>query len=150
MANEQHPALSPERQAFRERFNVRVVTEKEEGSSVRRLPEGVYGFTGAPASDELPLFIKPIFQAFEVLKVAGGEILWVGYITDKEHAAFLAGSEPIFINLYPDPHGEANKLVSIPFSRVDRRKPPTREDGNAMRMEIAPKPEFLGSMSTQN
>jgi hypothetical protein len=150
MSQETHPAYSPERVAFRERFNVRLVTEKEEGSHIENMPEGVYGFTCSPASEELPLFIKPIYQCTEIHKLAGGEVCYIGYVTSREYETLQRGMEPATVNLYPEPYGESTKLVSVPHSRVDRKRLPTREEGNAMKMEIAPRPEFLGTASAVN
>lgn len=141
MYQETHPALTPERQALRDRLKLRPVTPEESGKPVDRLPEGVYGFTTSPSSDELPLFSKPVFRCAEIHKPAGGPICFIGYVTKKDASAFDAGAEPMALDLYPDPYEEATELISIPDSRVDRRKPPSRDHGNAMRMETAPKPE---------
>ena len=148
--SEQHPALSPERVAFRERYNVRLVTEKEEGAHIARMPEGIYGFTGSPASEELPIFCQPSYRCFEVHKLVGGEIALVGYVTEKEYTDFQKGTESLPANLYPDPHGESTRLISIPLSRVDRRKAPSREEGNWMRVDLAPKAEYEGLSSSAN
>jgi len=53
------------------------------------------------------------------------------------------GSEPFEMELYPEPHGEATHLVSVPASRVDRRKPQARENGMPMRVEAAPRIEMM-------
>lgn len=140
MVQEINPALTEERAAFRASFNLRLVTDQENGSPIERLPEGIYGYTTSPATDELPVFIKPVFRCFEVHKHAGGETYWVGYVTEKEYRDFQTGSEPMTLDLYPEPYEQATKLILIQSSRVDRRKPPTRDFGNSMKMEIAPKP----------
>jgi hypothetical protein len=150
MAEETHPALTSERQALRDRLNLRLVTAEENGMPVDRLPEGVYGYTTSPSSDELPLFVKPIYQCTEIHKPVGGPVHFIGYLTKKEAETFLAGAEPMTVDVYPEPYEESTELVSIPDSRVDRRRLPTRDHGNAMKVEIAPKPEFLGNTSTLN
>ncbi len=138
MSQEQHPALSVERIAFRERLGLRLVRSEEEGRNIVNQLNGVYGFTGAPSSDELPLFFKPVYRCFEVHKPASGGFAIVGYVTGKEQEALDAGVEPVTIQLYPDPHGESDKLVSVPQSRIDRRRPPSRDDGNPMLVEVGP------------
>jgi len=130
---------STDRDSFRLQFGVRLVTDQEEGFGVRRLPEGVYGFTGAPATEELPLFGRRIYQGFEVHKWPGGVVAWVGYLTEKEYVAYEKGEEPVSVDLYPEPYGESTRIVAIPEGRVDRRRPPTRESGNCMRMDLGPK-----------
>ena len=138
MSQEQHPALAVERIALRERLGLRVVRSEEEGRNVSSQPSGVYGFTGAPSSDELPLFSKPVYRCFEVQKLTGGEVSIIGFVTEKEKMAVDAGVEPVAIHLYPDEHRESSRLISVPQSRIDRRRPPTRDDGNPMLVEVAP------------
>jgi len=139
MSKALHNSLLPERQALRDGSNLRIVTSKEEGTDIQHLPAGVYGFTGAPAAAEIPLFIKPYFECYEVHKLADGQSAWVGYVTKEELASFQRGSDPVTLDLYPDPYDQAVCLICIPESRVDRRKPPTRDKGNSMHMDIAPK-----------
>ena len=150
MSDSVHPAHSPERAAFRNRFAVRLVTVMEEGSDLRRLPDGVYGYTTAGDINELPVFIKPIYQCFEVHKLAGGEICFVGYLTEKEYQAFQGGTEALTVALYPEAHEDSTTLVSVPMSRIDRAKPPSRDDGNWMKLEVSPKAEFLGISGRAN
>ncbi|MFZ5926151.1 MAG: hypothetical protein ACOYX1_01765 [Acidobacteriota bacterium] len=143
MAQDQNVTLSPERQALRARAQVRLVRPEEEGSGIRRLPEGVYGFSSAASSDEIPLFSKPIYGAFEVHKLTGGEVAWVGYVTESDYRRFEQGGEAFSMELYPEPFGGATRLVSVPASRVDRRKPQARENGMPMRVEVAPRIEMM-------
>lgn len=138
MSQEQHPALTAERIALRESLGLRIIRDEEEGRNIEAQPAGIYGYTGAPATEELPLFIKPIFRCTEVQKLASGEVQLLGYVTEKEAVAFEAGAEPVTINLYPDPYGESTRLISVPLSRIDRRKPPARDEGNPMVVEVAP------------
>ncbi len=137
MSKAPHNSLLPERQALRDGSNLRIVTSKEEGTDIQHLPAGVYGFTGAPATAEIPLFIKPYFECFEIHKLSNGETAWVGYVTEQERTDYEKGAEPVTVDLYPDPHEQAVCLVRVPASRVDRRRPPTRDKGNSMRMDIA-------------
>lgn len=150
MSEQVHPALSPERESYRGRYAVRLIQADEEGHDLHSLPEGVYGFTTAAGSEELPVFIKPIFRCFEVHKLAGGEICYVGYLTEKEYQALQNGSEPITIVFYPEPHEESTKISSVPLSRIDRAKAPSRDDGNFVRMEVGPKREYMSVSSRVN
>jgi hypothetical protein len=148
MAQDPNVALSPERQALRARAQVRLVRPEEEGFGIRRLPEGVYGFSSSASSDEIPLFAKPIYGAFEVHKLAGGEVAWVGYVNESDFRRLEEGAEPFTLELFPEPYGDATRLVSIPASRVDRRKPQARENGMPMRVEVAPRLEKLDFAAT--
>ncbi len=139
MSQDQHPALSPEREALRVRHGVRAITSQEEGYDVQSLPAGVYGFTGAPAAPELPLFTQPIVRSTEVHKTADGEVYLVGYVRPAEAQAIESGAEPVRVSLFPEPREESATVVAVPMSRIDHRHPPTRSDGNSMAVDIAPK-----------
>jgi hypothetical protein len=146
----QHPAFSPEREAFRQRFNLRLLASAEEGHHIGLLPDGVYGFTSSAATSELPLFRLPTFRSFEIHKLAGGEVCYVGYVTEAEYQQFQRGSEPGVLTLHPEPSGAATHLISLPLARMDRVKPPAREEGNSIRVEFAPRAEFLGLSGALN
>lgn len=72
-------------------------------------------------------------------KLQGGEVLYIGYMTSAEQQLFEAGLEPVTVDLYPDPYEEASNLVAVPASRIDRKRPPQRDLGSPMKLEIAPK-----------
>lgn len=144
MAQDQDVTLSPERQALRARAQVRPVNSEEEGFGIRRLPGGVYGFSQSASSDEVPVFAKPAFGAFEVHKLPGGEVAWVGYVRESDYRRYEEGEEPFSMELYPAPYGEATRLVSVPASRVERRKPQARENGMPMPLEVAARAEKSG------
>ena len=70
------------------------------------------------------------------------QVIWWGW---RNPGDSFCGSK-----LYPDPHGESQRLISIPLSRVDRRRPPSREEGNWMKMDLAPRSEYEGLSSSAN
>jgi len=139
MSQDTHSAHTPEREALRDRHGVRAVTSAEEGQDVQSLPAGVYGFTGAPAAPQVPLFTNPIVRSTEVHKTANGEIYLIGHVQPSEKQAIESGSEPVQADLFPEPVDPSAALIAIPLSRIDRRHPPTRGGGNAMAVEIAPR-----------
>ena len=139
MSRDQHPALGPEREALRARNGVRALTNAEEGHDVKSLPTGIYGFTAAPAAHELPLFSTPIIYGTEVHKTADGEVYLIGYVKPDEAQTIEGGSEPLHVSLFPEPTEVSSSLVMLPMSRIDRRHPPTRSDGNSMAVEFGPK-----------
>lgn len=140
MPLETHPAHSAERQAIREKRGLRPLRADELGWPVERLPGGIYGFTTSAATSEVPLFDKPVFRCFEVHKLADGEVHYVGYIPDGHLAALEAGSEPLSIVLYPDPYEQATHMVTVPDCRIDRKRPPLRDSGSPMALDLAPQP----------
>jgi len=139
MSQDNHPSDSPERAALRTRHGVRAILSEEEGYDVKQLPTGIYGYTAAPAAPELPLFTHPIVRGTEVHKTEDGEIYLIGYLDPAEAGAVEIGSAPLRASLYPEPRDKATTLVALPMSRIEQRHPPTRENGNWMAVEIAPK-----------
>jgi hypothetical protein len=139
MPIEQHPAFSPEREQIRAKSNLRPLKAEEIGNPLASLPEGIYGFTTSAATSEVAMFDKPVFRSFEVHKLPGGGIMYLGYVTEADQQALERGDEPATVDLYPDPHERALQLVSVPDSRIDRRRPPLRDMGSPMKLDIAPK-----------
>lgn len=140
MPIEPHPALNPERVEFRSRYNLRPLSSGESGLPAALLPEGVYGFSTSAATNEIAVFDQPVFRCFEIHKLAGGQIQFVGYMNDADRHALFEAIEPALVNLYPDPTEAASNLVEVPASRIGRKRPPLRDSGSPMQLEIAPKP----------
>jgi hypothetical protein len=127
-----------ELQALRETNALKLIAGDQEGGSVGQLPNGVYGYTYSPISEETPLFSQKGFQSFEVHKLADGAVRVIGYVTEQEAAAIESGHDPVEFNLYPAPHGESAKIVAIAGARIVRAKAPSRTDGNFMRIDLDP------------
>ena len=121
-------------------MNLRSLTVDEIGLPLARLPEGVYGFTTSAASSEVAVFDKPVFRSFELHKLQGGEVRFLGYMTAADQQLFESGLEPATVDLYPHPYEEASHLVVVPASRIDRKRPPLRDLGSPMKLDLAPKP----------
>lgn len=118
--------------------NVRDLAGDEEGSSVERLPNGVYGFTYSPGQDEIPVFAKKSFHCFEIHKLNDGSRHILGYVTPSEAAALKSGTVGTEARLYPDPFGQSNELVTVDLRRtLPARRTSAREDGNPFRIVLA-------------
>jgi hypothetical protein len=120
---------------LRQKHQVRLVSEQEEGSGVDRLPNGVYGYTYAPGLDQGPLFQQPRFQSFEVHKLADGTVAIIGYVT-PEMAAKINGLEPLKLRLLPEPAGAASTAVALPIWRIGRQKEYSARDGQGLEVEL--------------
>ena len=125
------------RKEVRAEHDVRLVTLKEEGSAFRDLPNGVYGFTYAPAT-ETPVFERHSYHSFEVHKLPDGSGQIFGYCTAEDAAKVQARSEMFEITLYPDTWANATEMVCIPFSWLltDIYKP-VRREGNATPLRLS-------------
>ncbi len=111
--------------------------ESEEGVALHRLSRGAYGFTYAPHADDIPVFLKQNFQSFEVHKLPDGAEHLVGFVS-AEHAGLVEQrSHNVEITLYPEPHANADRLVSLLLDEiVPSKKGPSRADGNYLGVHL--------------
>jgi hypothetical protein len=130
------PAVHPDIERLRAAHRVALIAEKDEGINVDHLPEGVFGFSCAP-HQESPLFRTPLFQSFEVHKLAGGDVVFVGFASTLDAAALASPGTRSEMSLYPEPWRDAVKVVAVSRGRVARAKGPARESGNALKLELA-------------
>lgn len=111
-----------ERETLRAKHRVRLITDAEEGWGVDHLPGGVYGFTSSPGTKNSPLFVKRIYQSFEVHRTAGANVCLVGFVSPEIAARLETGKEDLHIRLFSDPQGDATAVVAIPSGRILRVK----------------------------
>jgi hypothetical protein len=123
------------RDRLRVEHRVRTLQSEEEGAAFDHLPNGVYGFTYAPAT-ETPLFAKPAYHSFEVHKLADGSGRLLVYCTPDD-ASRIAGGEVGEMMAYPDAWENATVLVAVPLERVmNSLYKPVRRDGNAVPLRV--------------
>ena len=116
----------------RQSLRLTRVTDELEGMPISALPDGVYGYSYSQPSDEMPLFSKRQYQCYEWHKRADGGIFVLGFAKPADAALIEAKSEPVDLNLYPEPYGEAVTLVALEGRRIRKAKAPSRSDGNYM------------------
>jgi len=134
--------VDKEVETLRAIHQVNLVDEKDEGSGIAHLPNGVFGYSYSP-QQETPLFRKKMFQSFEVHKLPDGQIHLIGFVTEREAVQLSAAGAYVEVNLYPEPWGESAKAVSIPTLRVLHARGPSRSDGNALKLELAPESDTI-------
>jgi hypothetical protein len=71
-----------------------------------------------------------------VHKLNEGIVHLLGYVTPAEAARMAGNAEQLEIKLYPEPYGEASKLVQVSLERIVRAKPISRSDGNYMPLSL--------------
>ena len=124
------------RERYRVEHKVRLVSEADEGAAFAHLPNGVYGFTYAPAT-ETPIFQRQSYHSFEVHKLPDGSGQLIAFC-NRDDAGKLDGKGEFDITIYPDPWENATVPVSIPFDRVfTSLYKPVRRDGNAIPLHIS-------------
>jgi hypothetical protein len=132
------PELEKQFGSLREQKGLALVAAEKEGAPLATLPDNIYGFTFSPVNESTPLFSKRQFQCYEVHKLTGGVVHLLGFLTEKEAAAFFNGKEPLECNLYPEPQDESKRLVEVPLERIAKAKPMSRSAGNYMPLTLDP------------
>lgn len=127
-----------ELEALRTRSGLRKLADELEGVPLGRLPGGIYGFGSAAPELESPLYGTRVHQTFEFHKLTSGEIRVLGFVPGKDAAALESAKDTLDVKLYPEPFGDAQTLVSVPFGRIHRAKAPSRTDGNYIAMSVDP------------
>ncbi len=142
------PAPDPglaERMRLRQLHGVRLVNGPEEGISIFRLPDRVYGFTYAPGAEDFGLFSSHHHLSFEVHKA--GEALLLAYAKEQD-ADNLDQNEKFFsCELYPERRENATRLVAVPFTRIVKTRPLDRSRGNCLTVEIVPSTQRIGRVA---
>ncbi len=126
-----------QREAIRRNRNLTLVSEKDDGAGIHRLPEGVFGFTYSPGLSDSPLFRKSGLRAFEMHKHSGDEFV-IGFASKDESARIGSAAEPFEIDVYPGPEGDHNVIVEVPASRVLHMKLHSQREYGALRIRMAP------------
>ncbi len=132
-------AASADRESLRAQRKLRIINKSEAGSAAEDCPKGVYGFTCSPNSEGSPVFPTQPFQSFEIHRLSDGAVQYIGFMTDGDASALESASDPIELKLYPEPFGEAQKLVCVPRERIYRPRSVSRDQGNWMPFILAPK-----------
>jgi|SRR5688500_14809945 len=130
------PEIEKEFAAVRSRNGVKPVEVADEGAPLAGLPDNIYGYTYSPLNESTPLFVQRSFQSFEVHKLTEGIVHILGFVTAADAAQMGANAAAAEIKLYPEPYGEATKLVEVSLERILRAKPVSRSDGNYMPISL--------------
>ena len=124
------------REQLRSEHQVRLVSAGEEGTAFARLPNGVYGFTYAPAT-ETPVFSRQSYHSFEVHKQPDGAGFLLVHVSPGDLNK-LKSSGTVQVRALPDPWQEATELIAVPMETiVSRLFKPVREDGNAIPLQVS-------------
>jgi hypothetical protein len=113
---------TPEQAGLREAHRVRLVSEKEEGTGLNKLPLSVYGFTYSPGIEEAPLFAKRSFRSYEAHKLASGDVTLIGFTSAESARQLTTSTEDLSLQVQPMPEDGQDTLVEIPYSRIRRHK----------------------------
>ena len=114
-------AATLDQETLRTLHGVRIVSGDEEGTGVKKLPGGVYGFTYSPALPNAPLFAVPRYRSFETHKLAS-EVFVIGFATVDDAAKLDSTREDFAIRIHAQPEHDYTALVKIPYSRIRQHR----------------------------
>jgi hypothetical protein len=123
---------------LRNEHKVRILRPEEEGTAFEKLPNGVYGFTYAPAT-ETPLFANESYHSFELHKLPDDSGRLLVFCTPDEASKLNANREIFEISAFPDSWEAATQLGAVPLDRImNTIYRQVRRDGNAIPLNLAP------------
>ena len=103
--------------SLRHKHQLRPLTEREEGTRIQDLPNGIYGFSMFSVV-ELRAMRGDTFS-LEIQK-HDGIIFYVGYASDEEIAQYMTRQKNFHILTSPYPRKGASSLFDIPIEFVSK------------------------------
>ena len=111
---------------LRQKHQLRPLTEREEGTRIQDLPNGIYGFSRCSVV-ELRATRGNIYS-LEIQK-HDGILFYVGYVSDQDIDHYLARHKNFHILTFPHPREGASSLLDIPVEFVSKCEERSDEDG---------------------
>lgn len=111
---------------LRQKHQLRPLTEREEGTRIQDLPNGIYGFSRCSVV-ELRATRGNIYS-LEIQK-HDGILFYVGYVSDQDIDHYLARQKNFHILMSPHPSKGASSLFDIPIEFVSKCEERSDEDG---------------------
>jgi hypothetical protein len=111
---------------LRQKHQLRPLTEREEGTRIQDLPNGIYGFSRCGVV-ELRATRGNIYS-LEIQK-HDGILFYVGYASDQDIEHYLTRHKNFHILTFPHPREGASSLLDIPVEFVSKCEERSDEDG---------------------
>ena len=131
------------RRSARAEHGVRSLYPLEEGFSLDRLPNGIFGFTFSPGRADAVVFRRNRAEAFEIHKLGDGSTVFLGYVAPDVASTIRHVRKEQHVFVFPRVMGQASKLVCIPTSSVGRFKDYRPERAEGLEIMLVP-PEYRG------
>lgn len=123
---------------LRHKHQLRALTEREEGTKIEELPDGIYGFSmcghalRATRGDTFSLEIQK----------HDGIVFYVGYASDEDIEKYLTRQKNFHILTSPYPRKGASSLLDIPVEFVSKCEERPGEDGHLFDLSVTTIPEL--------
>lgn len=111
---------------LRHQHQLRPLAEREEGTPIQNLPNGIYGFSRCSVAE-----LRATRGDALLLEIQkhDGIIFYVGYASDEEIAQYLTRQKNFHILTSPYPSKGASSLFDIPVEFVSKCEERSDEDG---------------------
>jgi len=127
-----------DQESLRVAHQVRLVTEKEEGTGVNALPGGIYGYTYSPGLTSAPLFAVRRYRSYEVHKLPGGDVFVTGFATREVATKLSTATSETTLQVHPEPGATADTLVTIPYSRIRQHRQYAAPNSDGFQVTVLP------------
>jgi hypothetical protein len=111
---------------LRSKYQLRPLTEREEGGRIEDLPNGIYGFSTCSVAELHPTRSNTF--PLEIQK-HDGILFYVGYVSGQDIDHYLARQKNFHILMSPHPREGASSLLDIPVEFVSKCEERSDEDG---------------------
>jgi hypothetical protein len=119
-------AVPQEVLTLRQKHQLRPLTEREEGTGIQELPNGIYGFSRCSVIELRAT--RGNTYSLEIQK-HDGILFYVGYVSDQDIDHYLARHKNFHILTFPHPRKGASSLLDIPVEFVSKCEERSDEDG---------------------
>jgi hypothetical protein len=120
-------AVPREELVLRKAHQLRALTEREDGTKIQDLPNGIYGF--AMCNVESLSAKRGNTFALEIHKHDDGIVYYVGYASDEDIGKYLALQKNFHIITFPHSSEKATSLFEIPVEFVSKCEARSFKDG---------------------
>ena len=127
-----------DQESLRVAHGVQLVGDAEEGHGVDALPGGRYGFTYSPGLPNAPLFAVRRYRSYEIHKLPGGDTFIIGFATADAARQLSTATEETSVQIHPQPEGEFETLVTIPYSRIRRHRQYASPNDSGFNVTVRP------------
>jgi hypothetical protein len=132
-------AVPKEVMRLRQKHQLRLLTEREEGTKVEELPNGIYGFSMC----RVVALRATRGNTFSLeIQKHDGIIFYVGYAADEEIEQYLTRQKNFHILTSPHPRKGASSLFEIPVEFISKCEERPVGDGYLFDLFVATIPEL--------
>ena len=126
--------------ALRERHHLRPLTEMENGTRVRDVANGIYGF--APCDVQAVNAARTNSSSLEIHKHQDGIVYYVGYASEDHVEKYLTRQKNFHILVSLEPRKKASLLLEIPVDFVSKCTLSSVGDGSLVDLFVTAIPEL--------